>query len=76
MIYMHYSMRCPNIFKTADSVRGPNGSLTVGEEEDPCKHCTISTLTGRRGEPGLALARTMNLGSKALQVFSNVREWF
>lgn len=45
----------------------------MGEEEDPFKHQAIITLTGRRGEPDLALARTMNLGSKALGVFGNVR---
>ena len=54
-------------------VRGPNGALTVGEENDPFQNRAVITLTGRRGEPDLALARTMNLGSKALGIFSNVR---
>ena len=51
---------------------GFNGRLVVGTEDSPFQHEAIITLTGRRGTPDLALARNMNLGSKALGVFGNV----
>ena len=51
---------------------GFNGRLTVGEEGSPFQHKATITLTGRIGTPDLLLARDMNLGSKALGIFSNV----
>ena len=53
-------------------VTGFNGRLVVGTEDSPFQHKATITLTGRRGTPDLALARNMNLGSKALGVFGNV----
>ena len=52
---------------------GPNSQLVVGEESSPFEHHVIITLTGVRGTPDLALSRRMNVGSKALGIFGNVR---
>jgi len=34
----------------------------------------VLTLTGRRNDVDLSLTRTLNLGSKAIGVFGNVRQ--
>ena len=54
-------------------VIGPNSKLVVGEEPSPFEHSVTITLTGVRGTPDFALSRRMNVGSKALGIFGNVR---
>ncbi len=47
--------------------------MIVGTESSPFTHQLRLTLTGRRRDTPLVLARRLILGSKAIGVFGNVR---
>ncbi len=53
-------------------VHGPNAHLIIGTEMSPFTHQVTLTLTGRREDAILALARTVIVGSKAIGIFGNV----
>ena len=55
-------------------IQGPNARLIIGTENSPFTHDVVLTLTGRRNDVDLPLTRTLNLGSKAIGVFGNVRQ--
>jgi len=55
-------------------IQGPNAQLIIGTEDSPFSHNVVLTLTGRRNDLNLPLTRTLNLGSKAIGVFGNVRQ--
>ena len=53
-------------------VYGPNSRLIIGTEESPFTHQVTVTLTGRKEERPLVLARGIIVGSKAIGIFGNV----
>ena len=54
-------------------VHGPNAHLIIGTEASPFTHHVTLTLTGRREDDPLVLARSIIVGSKAIGIFGNVR---
>ena len=46
--------------------------MIIGTEISPFTHTVVLTLTGRRQDTPLVLARSVVVGSKAIGVFGNV----